>query len=87
MEQPEVKVEDSASVMLEYVFAFIFVHSVIVLEDVAGLSSSMTMNGHSSFFPAFNVNTSFAIKGKDKLFLTKISCCCDSALSFAMTKF
>ena len=39
MEQPEVKGEDSASVMLEYVFAFIFVHSVIVLEDVAGLSS------------------------------------------------
>ena len=51
MEQPELNGEDSASVMLEYenVFAFIFVHSVIVLEDVAGLSSSMTMNGHSSF--------------------------------------
>ena len=39
MEQPELNGEDSASVMLEYeyVFAFIFVHSVIVLEDVAGL--------------------------------------------------
>ena len=51
MEQPELNGEDSASVMLEYeyVFAFIFVHSVIVLEDVAGLSSSMTMNGHVSF--------------------------------------
>ena len=51
MELPELNGEDSASVMLEYeyVFAFIFVHSVIVLEDVAGLSSSMTMNGHSSF--------------------------------------
>ena len=51
MEQPELKGEDSTSVMFEYeyVFAFIFVHSVIVLEDVAGLSSSTTMNGHSSF--------------------------------------
>ena len=50
MEQPEVKGEDRASAMLEYVFAFIFVHSVIVLEDVAGLSSSVTINDHSSFF-------------------------------------
>ena len=52
MEQPELKGKDSASVMLEYeyVLAFIFGHSVIFLEDVAGFSSPMTINGHSSFF-------------------------------------
>lgn len=85
MEQPELNGEDSASVMLEYeyVFAFIFVHSVIVLEDVAGLSSSMTMNGHSSFSQLLMLILPLLSKAKRKLFLRKIFCCCDSALRFA----